>query len=342
IMVIAQTPLGGSSVALAQEAPPQITGAHYRIFRPDGRAATLDEVVAAMAESNVVFIGESHDDPVAHSLEAELLRRAYERFGRAGSDARGREVALSLEMFERDVQLILDEYFAGLITEQHFLSSSRAWNNYRTDYRPLVEFAREHRLAVIAANAPRRYVNRVARLGRASLDALAAEARRHLAPLPYGEPSPAYAAKFTRLMGSALTPAGQPHAPTQTTQAAAQTQTPAQAPASSPSTRPAPAASAPRSAPLLEAQALWDATMAYALAEHLRRRPQALVLHVNGRFHSEERLGAPEHLTRYVAGVRFMVISILPGEGFPAFAAERLGRLGDFVILTDPSPSRSR
>ncbi len=349
IMTLSQTPFGVSE-AHAQGAAPQVTEAHYRIFRSDGTAATLDDVIAAMADANAVFIGESHDDPAAHFLEAELLRRAYERFGRASGDARRRrEVTLSLEMFERDVQLVLDEYLAGVITEQHFLTSSRAWSNYRTDYRPMVELARENRLAVIAANAPRRYVNRVARMGRASLDALSTDARRSLAPLPYGEPSPAYAAKFMRLMGGA--PVGQPHAPTpapaQTqpsarTQTAPPTQTQPQPHVPAPSALPAPGPSAPHGASLLEAQALWDATMAYAIAEHLRQRPQALVLHVNGRFHSEERLGAPEHLLRYVAGARFLVISIVPGEGFPAFDAARVGRLGDFVILTDPSLPRSR
>src|SRR3954467_8455063 len=68
-----------------------------------------------------------------------------------------------MEMFERDVQIVLDEYLSDLITEQHFLASSRPWGNYKTDYRPLVELAKEKHLDVIAANAPRRYVNMVSR-----------------------------------------------------------------------------------------------------------------------------------------------------------------------------------
>ena len=61
-----------------------------------------------------------------------------------------------MEMFERDAQIVLDEYLNDLITEKKFLDDSRPWENYKTDYRPLVEFARVNKLNVIAANAPRR------------------------------------------------------------------------------------------------------------------------------------------------------------------------------------------
>src|SRR5262245_15454974 len=113
---------------------------HFRVFDGKGGARTLDEVLRRMGEVDVIFLGESHDDPVAHHLQMRLLRSANEQRGRQPA---GRPLALSLEMFERDVQPVLDEYLAGLITEQHFLAGSRPWNNYKQDYRPLVEYARE-------------------------------------------------------------------------------------------------------------------------------------------------------------------------------------------------------
>jgi hypothetical protein len=117
-----------------------------------------------------------------------------------------RPVVLSLEMFERDVQYILDEYLAGLITEDQFLESARPWERYRTDYRPMVEFARAHGIPVVAANAPRRYVNRVTRLGPSSLEALSPAARRFLPELPYPGPSEAYRAEWDALMGRMMAP----------------------------------------------------------------------------------------------------------------------------------------
>lgn len=189
----------------AQEEDPDYRQA-FRVFTGQGEPASLDDIVAAMDGVDAVLIGETHTDPVGHWVEAELFRRAVERYnagGEAGSPSGARRpVALSLEMFERDVQYILDEYLAGLITESQFLSSARPWEYYEEDYRPMVELARERGLPVIAANAPRRYVNRVSRLGREALRDLPARARSFLPPLPYPQPTDAYRAEWTDLMSN--------------------------------------------------------------------------------------------------------------------------------------------
>ncbi|MDT7808423.1 MAG: hypothetical protein QOJ70_2236 [Acidobacteriota bacterium] len=282
---------------------------HYRVFDSKGNAVALQSIIDALERADVLFVGETHDDPVAHVLEAELLRRADKRYGAASAGAR--PVALSLEMFERDVQTVLDEYLAGLITERHFLLSSRPWKNYEADYRPLVEYAREHHLPVIAANAPARYVSRVSSEGPDSLKALSPAALKEwLPPLPFPTASAPYAAKFNRFMqGDAAAPS-----------------TPAQMHAQ---------ANPHGGAHLLEAQTLRDASMAYAIAEYLKRGHSPLVVEVNGTFHSEERMGVPEQLTRYRPKARTVVVTIISDEGFPNFDAPRLARLGDFVIITD-------
>ena len=296
-----------AQLAAAQEAP----GAHYRAFDSKGRAVTLQAIIDSLEGADVLFVGETHDNAVAHLLEAELLRRADERFGAASP--KRRDVALSLEMFERDVQTVLDEYLAGLITERHFLLSSRPWRNYETDYRPLVEYARARRLPVIAANAPARYVSRVSNNGPGSLSALPKDVVKNwLPPLPFPPASEAYAAKFNSVMSGGPAPA-----PAQSAQA-----------------------SAHGSSHLLEAQTLRDASMAYRIAEFLKRGRDPLVFHVNGTFHSEERLGVPELLARYRPKARAVVVTVVPDEGFPDFDAGRLGRLGDFVIITDPRVKR--
>src|SRR5262249_62254376 len=91
----------------------------------------------------------------------------------------------------------------------------------------------------------------------------------------------------------------------------------------------------------VEAQSLWDATMAYTIAEHLLRRPRAQVIHVNGSFHSEQRMGIPEHLLRYRPGTSLLVVTILPHNSFPKFDVAELADRCDFVIVTDPSLPRS-
>jgi uncharacterized iron-regulated protein len=228
-------------------------------------------------------------------------------------------------MFERDVQTVVDEYLAGYITERHFLLSSRPWPNYETDYRPLVEYARAHKLPLIAANAPARYVSRVSANGADSLSVLSKEAKSWLPPLPYPQASADYAAKFKRVMqGPAAAP--RPSRQTQATPAQAQT---AQA-------------NPHGSLHLLEAQTLRDASMADAIAEFLKRRKGALVVQVNGTFHSEERMGVPEQLAHYRPKARAVVVTIVSDEAFPNFDAARLGSLGDFIIITDPSLQRSQ
>lgn len=283
-------PLGAQTSAIGDQ--------HYRIYRGDGTPATMEQLLAESKAASVTFLGELHDDPVAHFLEEQILRRAWEP-----------ALALSLEMFERDVQYVVDEYLAGLITEDHLKKSGRAWKNYPSDYKPLLEFAKEKKMAVLAANAPRRYVNRVSRTGAASLDALGPEAKQFLPPLPYAKASPDYAAKFNKEMnehrekGSAPSP-----------EAAART---------------------------LEAQSLWDAGMAYSIAEFLTRNPGKRVVHVNGSFHTAQRLGTVEHLLHYRPQTSIVVITMIPDAGFPAFKADTMSNQGTFVIVTDAKLARS-
>lgn len=307
--------LGLSACATAPDAPPGADD--YRIYRGDGSVASLEELLAASRAADITFLGESHDDAVAHHLEETLLR--------AGPTE---GLALSLEMFETDTQLVLDEYLRGLLSEERFREDARAWDNYEEAYRPLVEFAREQDIPVLAANAPRRYVNLVGREGAGALAELSEEALRFLPPLPLPPPSHAYREKFVRLMTQDM-PAGS-HGEAQDT-----------APGTPPGEEEAPTdASVEDVVPAwlesaLQAQALWDASMAWSLARFLEEHPQARVLHVNGAFHSEGRLGIVEQLANYRPGARALVITVQPAEDFPAFAQDMEG-LGDFVVVTDP------
>ena len=285
-----------ASSSLAQAA---LDPERFRVFDSQGNDSSIDRIVTAMQTTDVIFLGELHDDAVGHAVQAELLRLAVERY------AKDRPVALSLEMFERDVQVVLDEYLKGLISESHLISSGRAWGNYKTDYRPLVELAKAKTLDVIAANAPRRYVNMVSRNGRASLGGLSAEAKKWLAPLPFSEPSEAYSKKFKALMGpSAEAQMGLDN--------------------------------------ILASQSLWDATMADSVAKYLKSRDQALVIHLNGGFHTEGRLGTVEHLLKYRPKAKVLVVTIRYEDDFRTFDKTRHAGLGDFVILTDAKQPRSK
>ncbi len=300
----------------------------YQVYSGDGTAASIDDIVAAMATVDVVFIGETHDDPTGHFLEVELLRRAYQTIG-SDTTAEGepRSVALSLEFFQRDAQPILDEYLAGLITEKAFLAASRPWPRYDTDYRPLIEFAKDQDLAVVAGNAPRRYANRVTRLGRESLNALGPGALATLAPLPYGQPSKAYRDQWIQVIMEVMEEEGMKCGKPiiDSTQAD-----------SGAAGDPPPSAHG-NMGNQLHSQVLWDATMAFWINDHLVRRPDALVLHMVGSFHVARGTGIPEQLERYRPGTSSIIVMMRAVEDINTFEAAPSGTWGDFVIQTDES-----
>jgi len=300
----------------------------YRVFTGAGEPASIDDIVAAMGRHQVVFIGETHDDPTGHMLEATLLERAYRAYGASRSNgAASRPVALSLEFFQHDVQSILDEYLAGLISESSFRTDSRPWPRYQTDYRPLIEFSKAHGLDVIAANAPRRYTSRVTRNGRESLEDLSPEARAMIAPLPYGQPSEAYRNQWIQVISEVMEEEGMKCG----------LPIPEPAEGEEPVHARAPAGTHDNMGNQLHSQVLWDATMAYWISRHLESHPDALVLHMVGGFHVARGTGTPEHLEAYRPGTSRMIVLLRPVEDLATFEPAPAGEWGDFVIQTDAS-----
>ena len=148
----------------------------YQFFRADGNAADYDKVLKEAGKADIIFFGEQHDSPICHWLQIELTKDLF----REKKD----NLVLGMEMFESDNQLILDEYLQGRISEKNFTDEAKLWKNYKTDYKPLIDFAREHKLPVIATNIPRRYASMVNKGGFEVLDSLTPEAKKFIAPLP--------------------------------------------------------------------------------------------------------------------------------------------------------------
>ncbi len=320
----------------SQPSAPVVEGVDFRVYDHRGRARSIADVFEAMDDTDALLVGETHDDAVGHGVEAEIFMRAAERMGAVGEGSgTKRPVVLSLEMFERDVQYIVDEYLAGLITEDQFKRSARPWERYDTDYRPMVEFARTHGLPVVAANAPRRYVNRVSRLGPASLDPLPETAKAFLPPLPFPGPSEEYTAKWNELMAEMMA-----QVRAQADSAAARDSA-----AAAPAASPAPLPGAPQGPPrdhgmgnALQAQALWDAAMGHAVAAALEAHSGALVVHYVGSFHVESGTGIPERIRDYRPRTRTLIVFLQPAADINAWDDEEHRNLGDFVILTRKPP----
>jgi uncharacterized iron-regulated protein len=148
----------------------------YLLYTSEGKSIKYSKMLENIRSADVVFFGELHNNPICHWLQLELTKDLYK--SKEGA------IMLGAEMFEADNQLILNEYIEGQISEKNFKKEAKLWPNYKTDYAPLVAFAKEHKLNFIATNIPRRYASVVYKKGFDALDSLSAEARSYIAPLP--------------------------------------------------------------------------------------------------------------------------------------------------------------
>jgi uncharacterized iron-regulated protein len=257
-----------------------------RLYAADGRPLEPDAAVTQLSQADVVLFGELHGNPAVHALELELARELVRR--------RGDDLLLGAEMFEADDQLVVDEYLAGLVLHRHLLSEAKVWDNYESDYRPLVELAKEAGRPFIATNVPRRYASLVAREGLAALERLGDEARRYLAPLPIAVDLDVPGYREMLDMDLPMMPG---------------------------------AKASPLN--LVAAQAVKDATMAHFIALHCAGG--RLFLHFNGVYHSQRRGGICWYLSR--ANPRLRVASLSSAEGDATTFEDAFRGLGDVVFV---------
>nr|WP_317042462.1 ChaN family lipoprotein [Pontibacter flavimaris] len=148
----------------------------YQLFTAEGKSIQYGKMLKELEEAEVILFGEQHNDPIAHWLQLEVAKDLHRE--------NPQKFAIGAEMFEADVQLVLDEYLAGQAPEKNFEQEARPWPNYATDYRPVVRFAKEQRIPFIATNVPRRYAAMVSGGSLSALEGISQEARKYIAPLP--------------------------------------------------------------------------------------------------------------------------------------------------------------
>ncbi len=253
----------------------------------------LSELIEELQSSQVVFFGEYHDNALLHQLEIDLLKGMY---------AADQDLAVSLEMFERDIQPVLDKYLNGEIAESDFLEGSRPWPNYSTDYRPLIEFSREQGLAVIAANVPRRYAAMIHKIGLHALDSLDADEKRFIAT-NHIVLDDEYKTRFIETMQENMS-----HSPN------------------------SPMAMKMNFDLIYAAQCIKDDTMAESIQKYLAIKPGDRVIHFNGDFHSRKHLGTAQKFHLLMPDVKTVVIAPLLVEAGGSYSSSDLEE-ADFLIL---------
>ncbi|MGD9095977.1 MAG: ChaN family lipoprotein [Chromatiales bacterium] len=112
------------------------------------KTATLSSLVENLAQERVVYVGETHTAYEDHLLQLEILK---------GMQAQQGNFAIGVEWFQWPFQEHLDAYLAGEITEAGMLDKTGYYERWRFDYRlyrPILAYAREQGIPVIALNAP--------------------------------------------------------------------------------------------------------------------------------------------------------------------------------------------
>ena len=148
----------------------------YSIFTADGKQTDYGKMLKTLQDADIIFIGETHNCPVAHWMEYEITSDIIRKSPKG--------LTLGAEMFETDNQLLVDEYTRGLISSDKFEAEAKLWDNYWTDYSSLLYLAREHKLRFVATNVPRRYASFVKDNGLEALGNLPDAAKNLMAPLP--------------------------------------------------------------------------------------------------------------------------------------------------------------
>ena len=146
----------------------------YQIFDKKGKKSSYEKVLKASEKTDVVLFGEIHDNSLVHWLQLEFTKDLAQR----------KPLVLGAEMLEADNQKQLDQYLKGEINQKQLDSSARLWKNYKTDYKPLVDFAKDKKINFIATNVPRRYASLVFKKDLVALDSLSAQEKSWIAPLP--------------------------------------------------------------------------------------------------------------------------------------------------------------
>lgn len=225
----------------------------YQIIQSNNKKAiTVKSLANSLKSTKVVFVGELHSHQASHKLQLDLIQALYEK---------NSNIVISMEQFTRDAQPILDGYLAGQYGEETLIKEGNAWENYKGSYRPIMEFAKENGIPVIAANAPAMFVRCMGRQGSDFLTSIPEEKRKWSART-IDLTNKKYQEKFF----SFLNEAGTSHGQTKKEASERQINT-------------------------YSAQLLRDTTMAESIMSALARYPNHQVIHLNGSFHSDNHLG---------------------------------------------------
>lgn len=239
----------------------------YQFYDQKGKEIKTDKLVKELAGYDVVFFGENHNSSINHWLQLKITEALFEK--------KNGQLILGAEMFERDNQRQLNQYLNGKFDAKMLKDSARLWSNYATDYKPLVDFAKNKKLNFIATNIPRRYASQTAKEGIESLNKLSDQEKTYIAQLPIKVTldTPGYP-EMKAMMGD--------HA------------------------------EGTKVMNFISAQAVKDATMAESILKNIQAGKT--FIHYNGNYHSKEFGGTYWYIKQKNPNLKIAVISVFESE----------------------------
>jgi len=262
----------------------------FMIYNSEGKHVSFEEMLTEVSKSDFVFFGEYHNNAISHWMELKLVEALYTK--------KGQNLVIAAEMFESDDQIVLDEYLHGLIDIKNFEQEAKLWKNYKTDYKPIVEFAKANQLKFVASNIPRRYAARVNKFGGLkALDSLSEPAKKLIAPLPIKFYKEVYMPMFMGMMGM--------HGQKGKTGASDML------------------------ANMAEAQAVKDATMAYFSYKNWKKNN--LIFHFNGSMHSDNYQGIVTYLKKENKKLKIKTITTVTQKNISTLS-DNARKKADFII----------
>ena len=248
----------------------------FKFYNKKSKEVSSKDLIKELADYDVVFIGEHHDNSINHWLEKRITEALFEK--------KNGQIILGAEMFERDNQQALNSYLAGEIDAKILKDSVRLWKNYETDYRPLVDFAKDKKLNFIATNVPRKYASQTSKNGINSLNELPESEKKFIAKLPIEVTleTPGYK-EMKSLMGDHVDEM--------------------------------------KLMNFISAQAIKDATMAESIFNNLQSGKT--FIHYNGDYHSKQYGGIYWYLKKKNPNLKIAVISVFESEKPDLFLPEK-------------------
>lgn len=257
----------------------------YKLYNAKGKKTSYRKLLKQAKKADVVLFGEFHNNPISHWLQYEFTKDMNKK----------RKLVLGFEMIESDNQKELDAYLTGQINQKAFDTVARLWNNYKTDYKPLVDFAKDNKLKVCACNVPRRYASLVFKGGFEALDTLPNNEKAWIAPLPF--PFDATLASYVAMTNMEH----MNHMPEKMKQN------------------------------MPKAQAIKDATMAHFILKNLKKKQ--LLIHYNGAYHSNDYEGIVWYLKKYRPKLKVVTITTESVANVKKFNKDNAK--ADFIIQVD-------